>query len=161
LVAAILLAIFVVHRDSRICKIEDDTEGTGFLFGGGIFLGCFLLLQTNYAYRLIFLLLCLPQLFDWIEKGVVTQSPVATSPSERISGQIAWLLLGSCIVTMWLKLAPAGVLLHPFQRYFLELRLMSQIADWILVGTLTAIFVANGLHALVTAWRTVKSGSRR
>jgi hypothetical protein len=138
-VAATLIALFFAHRDSQICKIEDDHPGTAFLFGGGIFLGCFLFLQTNYAYRLIFLLLCLPQLFAWIEKG-----------SERKSRHVAWLLLASCLLTMWLKLAPFGIILRPFNfliQHSLELRIIGQIADWVLFGSLIAIFLANALYA--------------
>lgn len=44
--------------------ISASPAGTAFLFGAGIYCGTYLL-GTNFIYRLMFLLLCIPQLQDW------------------------------------------------------------------------------------------------
>jgi hypothetical protein len=49
------------------CTVAASVAGTAFLFGSGIYCGTFLL-GTNYIYRLMFLLLCIPQLQDWISQ---------------------------------------------------------------------------------------------
>ena len=44
--------------------ISATSAGTAFLFGAGIYCGTYVL-GTNFIYRLMFLLLCIPQLQDW------------------------------------------------------------------------------------------------
>ncbi len=135
-VAGVLLAALIValaawrcgHLQYRLCE---GSDGIAFLFGSGIFCGSFALLGTNYTYRLMFLLLCLPQLFDWMERARI---------DDVGSRRMAYLLIGSCIISMWLKFHPE-VTLH-----------INQITDWILFGTLTMIVAANGLYACASLW---------
>ena len=50
--------------DGRL-SIDQGVAGTAFLFGAGIYCGTYLL-GTNFIYRLMFLLLCIPQLLNWL-----------------------------------------------------------------------------------------------
>jgi hypothetical protein len=143
ILAVAVLAFAAWRRGHHPCKIADGSNGTAFLFGGGIFLGSFLFLGSNYAYRLTFLLLCLPQQFDWIERQASAPTQVlGTAPaSDAGSRLISLLFLGSCLASMWLKLAQSAG----------NLMFIGQIADWILFSILTTLFVLNGLYALSAA----------
>jgi hypothetical protein len=46
------------------CSVDKSAAGNAFLFGAGIYCGTYLL-GTNFIYRLMFLLLCVPQFLDW------------------------------------------------------------------------------------------------
>jgi hypothetical protein len=145
ILAVAALAFAAWRRGHRPCKIADGSDGTAFLFGGGIFLGSFLFLGSNYAYRLTFLLLCLPQLFDWIERqaSTPTQVPGTAPASDASSRLISLLFLGSCLASMWLKLMESAG----------NLMFIGQIADWTMFSILTALFVLNGLYAPSAALR--------
>ena len=64
LVAGGSLALW--RRGAQHCVIAAGSAGAAFTFGAAIYCGSFLFSSSNYAYRLVFLLLCLPQLFDWV-----------------------------------------------------------------------------------------------
>ena len=131
MIAAIIWALRIWRSGSQICRISEERNGTAFIFGAGIYLGCFLLLGTSFTYRLIFLLLCLPQFFDWIERP---------GRSDKSSARMSFLLLGCCIVSLWLKFHPEKTL-H-----------INQITDWMLYGLLAMLFVLNALYALQRAF---------
>jgi hypothetical protein len=63
LCAAVGALVSLRHRPG-FCSVDISSAGTAFLFGAGIYCGTYLL-GTNFIYRLMFLLLCLPQLQDW------------------------------------------------------------------------------------------------
>ncbi len=65
LLAAVSSAVALWLRGRAQCRMNEGSDGIAFLFGSGIYCGSFLLLGTNFTYRLMFLLLCLPQLFEW------------------------------------------------------------------------------------------------
>ena len=115
--------------DCELGRVPDGTTGTSFLFGAGVFCGSFLL-GTNYTYRLIFLLLCLPQMLDWIE---------TRRTSARRSRRLGWVLFASCVISMWLKFHPEKSL-H-----------INQITDWIVLGTMTMVLTVNALNGLSEA----------
>jgi len=125
LVAAAAWAVAIWRRGRAQCMLDQGSDGIAFLFGSGIYCGSFLLLGSNYSYRLMFLLLCLPQLFDWIE------GPDADASSKRLS----YLLLGSCVISMWLKFHPEKTL-H-----------VNQVTDWVLFAALAMLAVLNALYA--------------
>ncbi len=129
ILAAFIAAVVIWRRGRTFCRLSEGSAGVAFLFGGGIFCGSFLLLNTNYTYRLMFLLLCLPQLFDWIEDRS------ATGNSSR---RAAYLLYVCCLVSMWLKFHPEKTL-H-----------VNQLADWTLFGMLVMLGALNTLYALAT-----------
>ncbi len=127
LLIATVSALAVWRRGRAQLRIDEGSDGVAFLFGAGIYCGSFVLFGTNYTYRLMFLLLCLPQLFEWVE---------GRGESDAGSRRTAYLLLGSCVISMWLKFYPEKTL-H-----------INQITDWILFGVLSMIVVLNGLYAL-------------
>jgi len=124
LVTLTAVASALVARSHSLCRLGQGTDGVAFLFGAGIYCGSFLLLGSNYAYRLMFLLLCLPQLLDWVENSLWA------------TRRLAYLMLASCAISMWLKFHPERTL-H-----------VNQITDWILFGSFTMIVLLNGLYAL-------------
>jgi hypothetical protein len=64
LLCAAVAAVASVRDRHGFCSVDSSAAGTAFLFGAGIYCGTYLL-GTNFIYRLMFLLLCLPQLQDW------------------------------------------------------------------------------------------------
>lgn len=124
------IALLAFRWGAQACRLDDGRDGTSFLFGAGIYCGSFLLLGTNYTYRLIFLLLCLPQLFEWMEGKNVT---------DHGTRRTAVVLYGCCVISMWLKFYPE-LTLH-----------INQITDWALFAVFTMILVLNMLHALSMA----------
>lgn len=124
LMLAAAIAAMAWSRRAAACILDDGRDGTAFLFGAGIYCGSFLLLGTNYTYRLIFLLLCLPQFFDWIANG-------------KTSRRLAQALIACCIVSMWLKFHPEKTL-H-----------INQLTDWILFIAMTAIMGLAMLRSLL------------
>src|SRR5262245_1275450 len=79
-------------RYGSVCAAAESVVGTAFLFGAGIYCGTFLL-GTNFIYRLMFLLLCLPQLQDWASATFVDDNRTVTS---------ARVLLGAILFALWL-----------------------------------------------------------
>ena len=59
-------SVVLWRRGTHFCSLSAGTAGTAFIFGAAIYCGSFLFNGSNWAYREIFLLLCLPQLFDWV-----------------------------------------------------------------------------------------------
>jgi hypothetical protein len=119
-------AVAVWRRGHAQYLLDEGSDGTAFLFGSGIYCGSFVLLGTNYTYRLMFLLLCLPQLFDWLEG----------SDADASSRRLSYVLLGSCVISMWLKFHPEKTL-H-----------INQITDWVLFAALVMLTVLNILYAV-------------
>jgi hypothetical protein len=123
LLAAAASALVLWRRGHGLGRLNEGSAGVAFLFGS-----CsFLLLGTNFTYRLMFLLLCLPQLFEWLE---------GRGSGDAGSRRLAYLLLGSCLISMWLKFHPEKTL-H-----------VNQLTDWILFGALTMLIALNALYAL-------------
>jgi hypothetical protein len=110
------------HRVS--CQITTNLAGTAFVFGSSIYCGTFLL-GTNFDYRLIFLLLCLPQLQDWRRQG-----------SEHSRQVLSWLLL-IVLAVLWLNGIADG------HTTFL---IVPQLFDWALFSSLAAILIWNALE---------------
>jgi len=129
---AIALALVFGRRGRSLCRLDEGSAGIAFLFGAGIYCGSFLLLGTNFTYRLIFLLLCLPQLLDWSERR---------GDGHAGSRRLAYLLIASCFISMWLKFHPEKTL-H-----------VNQITDWILFGVFTFLIILNGRYAFESLTR--------
>ena len=126
LVAALILAVAVatwsIFRRHFWCSVGNNVAGTAFLFGAGIYCGTFML-GANFTYRLIFLMLCLPQLLDW--QGRVSQLTISA----------ARLLTIAILLTLWLNANPIFLL-------------GTQIADWSLFIGLATIVQLNFFMAL-------------
>ncbi len=123
LVLCVVIAIGAWARRVATCFVDEGRAGTAFLFGASIYCGSFLLLGTNYTYRLIFLLLCLPQFFEWLKRP----------GGSRIAAQA---LVACCTVSMWLKFHPE-LTLH-----------VNQITDWIVFIAFTTILALTALRSL-------------
>jgi Glycosyltransferase family 87 len=88
------LAVWFAGRLRPMPEVaKTDRTFDAFLAGASIYVGTFAVPGTNWDYRLMFLLLTLPQLFRWI-KGV---GPLATAS--------AWALAG-VLGTLWLSRLP-------------------------------------------------------
>jgi hypothetical protein len=129
LIATVVLSATVatwsIFRRRFWCSVADNAPGTAFLFGAGIYCGTFML-GANFTYRLIFLMLCLPQLLDWQSR--VNETIRFTVPTAR-------LLTIAILLMLWLNANPA-FLLGP------------QIVDWLLFFGLATIVQLNCIMAL-------------
>lgn len=105
------------------CKVAINEAGTAFIFGSSIYCGTFLL-GTNFIYRLIFLLLCLPQLRDWCRQETGTKR------------QTAWWLFVTVLAVLWLNGIANG------HTTFL---IMPQLFNWLLFSELSAVLIWNAL----------------
>jgi hypothetical protein len=130
--AAVAADSFRKHRD--FCLIDTSCAGTAFLFGSGIYCGTYLL-GTNFVYRLMFLLLCLPQIQDWQIRWCET-----VSSANVVNLGLFCTVLG----VLWLNGSTDG------HSTFL---LLPQLLDWFLFFFLAAVLMLNALRTL--------SGSKR
>jgi hypothetical protein len=121
--AAVALHCFRIRRAS--CSVDISAAGTAFLFGAGIYCGTYLI-GTNFIYRLMFLLLCLPQLQDW----QIRRSESARNPELA--------LFGIVLSVLWLNGNPNG------HTTFL---LLPQLLDWLLFFCLSAVLIMNFLRS--------------
>jgi hypothetical protein len=106
-------------------RLPDPDEGAAtptrlaFYAGSMIFIGTFAI-GNNFDYRLVFLLLTLPQLFDW-----VTEQP----PDPR--GWLGCVTLVTVVILLWI-----GALSHP-------LHLMDELVTWAAIALLAALLAAS------------------
>lgn len=107
------------------CVIDSSSAGTAFLFGAGIYCGTYLL-GTNFIYRLMFLLLCVPHVLDWLLRN-----------SDTTSWRRAACLLATIIGVLWVNGNPSG------HSTFL---LFPQFLNWILFFFLFLVLILNFLH---------------
>jgi hypothetical protein len=128
LISAIVVAMGIVRRRGGFCAIGGSVAGTAFLFGAGIYCGTFLL-GTNFIYRLMFLLLCVPQLQDWQIEGREAGKP------HLAGAGLYCMLLG----VLWLNGNPNG------HSIFL---ILPQLLDWLLFACLTALLAANFIETI-------------
>jgi hypothetical protein len=134
-VAAILIcaagvAINNFCKRREFCSVDSSVAGTAFLFGAGIYCGTYML-GTNFIYRLMFLLLCLPQLQDW---------QIQRRNTYRV-GEVAELVLfGTILATLWLNGSPNG---HAIFLWF------PQMLDWFLFFFLSAVMMLNFLRSSI------------
>jgi hypothetical protein len=110
------------------CTVTNSVAGTAFLFGSGIYCGTFLL-GTNFIYRLMFLLLCVPQLMDW-------QSGESDGRERKIERGLFAILLSA----LWLNGNSNG------HTTFL---LVPQLVDWLLFFGLAAVLMSNFLNSAI------------
>jgi hypothetical protein len=99
-----------------------------FLSGAGIYCGTYLL-GTNFIYRLMFLLLCVPQLHDW---------QIRRCEGDKAAGIAEQGLFGTVLEVLWLDGNASGhsiFLLHP------------QLLDWFLFFWMAAVLMSNFLQA--------------
>jgi len=127
LLAAAVAAVLSWHRSRMFCAVTPSVAGTAFLFGSGIYCGTFLL-GTNFIYRLMFLLLCVPQLQDWMSQKSTHKGSILT-----IEG---WLLI-TVLAVLWFNGDANG------HTTFLW---TPQLFDWVLFFGLAAALFLNVLY---------------
>ena len=127
LACALAIAVRGVFNEREFCSIDRSSAGTAFLFGAGIYCGTYLL-GTNFIYRLMFLLLCIPQLLDWL----IQKSQNAGSIPEAS-------LLATVLGVLWLNGNANG------HTTFL---LLPQLLNWLLFFFLAAVLISNFLRRI-------------
>jgi hypothetical protein len=136
LACAIAVAASSVVREKGWFSIDGTVAGTAFLFGAGIYCGTYLL-GSNFDYRLIFLLLCMPQLLDW-------------NLSRRDGRLIEKCLMVTVLAVLWLNGSADG------HGTFL---LLPQILNWLLFLLLATVLSVNLVQNLRMLRGLTKFGS--
>ena len=127
-ILAALVAAFHFHYGNSVCTVSNRVAGTAFLFGAGIYCGTFLL-GTNFIYRLMFLLLCLPQLHEWASETFYEKDRTPT---------IGYGLFALVLMALWSNGNANG---HS------TFTLMPQAVNWLLFFGLTTILCLNLLNS--------------
>jgi hypothetical protein len=127
--AAVLLcavgAAVSLRNRHEFCSVDKSAAGTAFLFGAGIYCGTYLL-GTNFIYRLMFLLLCLPQLQDWL---------IQRNPGRPSSAELS--LFATVLGVLWLNGNADG------HSTFL---LLPQLLNWGLFFGMATVLMSNFLR---------------
>jgi hypothetical protein len=119
------VAVISFRNRHEFCAVDISAAGTAFLFGAGIYCGTYML-GTNFIYRLMFLLLCVPQLQDW----QIRRSEGDKAVAERG-------LLGTVLAVLWLNGNANG------HSTFL---LLPQLLDWFLFFCMATVLMSNFLR---------------
>lgn len=127
----VIICAFVVALRGHLKRcatyvVDMSAAGTAFLFGAGIYCGTYLL-GTNFIYRLMFLLLCLPQLQDWL---------VQRASGRKATAELG--LFGIVLGVLWLNGNANG------HTTFL---LLPQLLDWLLFFCLSGVLMLNFLRS--------------
>ncbi len=129
LAGALYVAVNRHRKRSGFCGVDKTVAGTAFLFGAGIYCGTFLL-DTNFIYRLMFLLLCVPQLQDW---------QMREDEAGKTQGDCLGLYC-AVLGVLWFNGNANG------HSIFL---LLPQLLDWSLFAYLVALLAANFIRTVV------------
>jgi hypothetical protein len=127
LICAVFVAVSNFRAGRDFCPVDASTAGTAFLFGAGIYCGTYLL-GTNYVYRLMFLLLCVPQLLDWQFRKY---------QGDNRSGIAELGLFGLVMGALWLNGNANGLSI------FL---LLPQLLNWFLFFFMAVVLLSNFLR---------------
>jgi hypothetical protein len=127
-VCALAAAVHAFRQRRDFCAVHGSIAGTAFLFGAGIYCGTYFL-GTNFIYRLMFLLLCVPQLQDW---------QIERSEGGKATAELG--LFGTVLGVLWLNGNANG------HTMFL---LLPQLVDWILFFYLAVVLTLNFLRTAV------------
>ena len=125
LVCAATVAVISFRNRREFCSVEISVAGTAFLFGAGIYCGTYLL-GTNFIYRLMFLLLCVPQFQDW---------QIRRCEGDKAATELG--LFGTVLGVLWLNGNANG------HTIFL---LLPQLLDWFLFFCMAAVLMLNFLR---------------
>jgi hypothetical protein len=127
LICAATVAINRYRNRREFCSVDISAAGIAFVFGAGIYCGTYLL-GTNFIYRLMFLLLCLPQLQDWL---------IRRREGDKAVGVAELVLFGTVLGVLWLNGNANG------HSIFL---LLPQLLDWFLFFCMAAVLMSSVLR---------------
>jgi hypothetical protein len=127
LMCAAIVAVNNFRNRREFCSVDMSAAGTAFLFGAGIYCGTYLL-GTNFIYRLMFLLLCFPQLQDW---------QIRRCEGDKAVGIAESVLFGTVLGVLWLNGNANG------HSIFL---LLPQLLDWFLFFCMATVLILNLLR---------------
>jgi hypothetical protein len=127
--AVVFVCALAFRRRRDFCSVHVSIAGTAFLFGAGIYCGTYFL-GTNFIYRLMFLLLCLPQLQDW---------QIKRSEGDKATRTAELGLFGTVLGVLWLNGNANG------HSMFL---LLPQLLDWFLFFGMAFVVMLNFLTTL-------------
>lgn len=135
-ICAACAAVTSFRKRHEFCPVHTSVAGTAFLFGAGIYCGTYLL-GTNFIYRLMFLLLCIPQLLDW---------QIQQRENNKVAGIAEVGLFVTVLGVLWLNGNANG------HSIFLVL---PQLLNWFLFFCLGTVIMLNFLR---TSTGLVRSG---
>ncbi len=124
--------------------VSASSAGTAFLFGAGIYCGTFVL-GTNFIYRLMFLLLCIPQLQDWQTRW---------RNGHRSTGNAELGLYAIVVGVLWLNGNSNG---HSVSAFLL----LPQMLNWILFFAMSYVLMLVFLRSWNFAGRATRNVSGR
>jgi hypothetical protein len=127
LICAATVAVNTFRNRREFCVVEISAAGTAFLFGAGIYCGTYLL-GTNFIYRLMFLLLCVPQLQDW---------QIRRYEGGKATGIAELGLFVTVFGVLWLNGNATG---HSISL------LLPHLLDWFLFFCMAAVLMSNFLR---------------
>jgi hypothetical protein len=127
LILAAAVAVKSFYKRREVCIVGKSAAGAAFLFGAGIYCGTYLL-GTNFVYRLMFLLLCVPQLLDW---------QIRMAEGHKAAGFAELGLFGTVLGVLWLNGNASG------HSSFL---LLPQLLDWFLFFCMATVLMLNSLR---------------
>lgn len=130
LIGSAIFAVIVLLGGREFCLVDPSAAGTAFFFGAGIYCGTYML-GTNFVYRLMFLLLCIPQLQDW---------QIHKRDDSEVSGISKLGLFGIILGVLWLNGSANG-----HSTFFL----LPQVLNWLLFFCLSAVMMSNILQTVV------------
>jgi hypothetical protein len=132
LISAAAAALTSFHNRREFCSVDRSAAGTAFVFGAGIYCGTYLL-GTNFSYRLMFLLLCLPQLQDW---------QIRRWQGDKSVGSTELGLIVMVLGVLWLNGNANG------HSIFL---LLPQLLDWLLFFWMAVVLILNLLSGSIAS----------
>jgi hypothetical protein len=131
---AILAAgLFLLGRRITRSDLDDDRRLDMFWAGAGTYVGTYVL-ESNFDYRLVFLLLCLPQICAWARRGG------APAPWPAAA-------LASILVTLFLSSAQPPLPLGLQTRYMHLSFPPEEVLNWLLFAWLGAALVSGLVNA--------------
>src|SRR5258707_8055301 len=139
LMCAATVAVNCFRNRREFCSVDISAAGTAFLFGAGIYCGTYLL-GTNFIYRLMFLVLCVPQLQDW---------QIRRCDGDKVAGIAERCLFGTVLGVLWLNGNANG------HSIFL---LLPQLLDWLLFFCMAAVLTSNFIRTTSVSSAFAHSG---
>ena len=128
LICAATVAVKCFRNGYEFCSVDISAAGTAFLFGAGVYCGTYLL-GTNFIYRLMFLLLCVPQLQDW---------QIRRYQDNKAAGITELGLFGTLLGALWLNGNANG------HSIFL---ILPQLLNWLLFFCMAVGLILNFLRS--------------